>query len=154
MGSVEGRRQLGHFLPADPILWVLRQPVGRGEQPRQGFFGRRRGVAGDERPGLDAVEQLVDGLLGVGRDEHRRSLPSMGDRRLGERCRQRLPIVLRPLVESVLDGILLVAEEDRERTELVLEPGEQGIGARLELLGYDELLVGPHVGDVLVGERR
>ena len=45
------------------------------------------------------------------------------------------------------------ASTDGERTEQLLEPGEHLVDLLLELLGYDDLVAVPHVGDLGLGER-
>ena len=45
------------------------------------------------------------------------------------------------------------AERHRERAEELLEPGEQLVDLGLQLLGDDDLLAVPDVGEVGLGER-
>ena len=48
---------------------------------------------------------------------------------------------------------VVVGEGDRERAEHLLEAVEQVVGVGLQLLGHDELVAVPDVGDVGLGER-
>ena len=104
MARIARRRQHGDVLAPDAVFGVLGQPIGGGEQAGQGILGWRGGFAGDDRPGLDAVEQLVDGRLGLGGDEDRRALPAVGEAGLDEGGRQRVAVLVGPFVEPVLDS--------------------------------------------------
>ena len=106
-----------------------------------------------ERSLLDAVEQLVDGPLGVRRHDDGRAVPAVRDGRLDERLGQRLAVGGWPLVEPELDARVVGVERHGERTEQLLQSIEQLVGLLLELLRDDHLFPVPDVGQLGIGQR-
>ena len=85
---------------------------------------------GEQFARFDRVEQVVDGVLGVGGHEHRGVLPAVRDLGLDQRVAQRVPVGDRPLVEIERRERFVVGQHDRERAEFFVEPLEQGVDRR------------------------
>ena len=118
--------------------------------------GRRDlGVAtvAEQFTGFDRVEQVIDGVLGVGGDQHRGAIPTVWDLRCHQCLGQHRPISIRPLVEAELGRLGVVVERDRERPEDLVEFVEQGVDLRFDHLGNDDLLAVPCVGKLGFGKR-
>ena len=153
MACIAASRQHGELLAADSVVGVLGEPVGGGEQAGQRILGRRGGGAGDTVPA--SMPSSSSSTVGSASAATNTVAPSQ---------RWAMPASTSAAVNVVRSSsghssspystaVSSVAEDDRERAELLVEAGEQGVGAGLELLGHDQLVAGPRVGDVLVGER-
>ena len=141
----------------DGVVGIAGQAIRRREQrveaPSGAAVARRRPTASTSVPCSMASSSSSTARLGVGGHDHRRAVPAVRHLGLDERLGQRLAVARRPLVEPVLDARVVLVEGDGERAEQLLEAGEQLVDVGLQLLGHDDLVALPHVGDVGLGER-
>ena len=135
---------------------VLRQAVGGQEHGAQRSLRCRDGLVAavaEQFAGFDRVEQVVDGVFGVGGDQHGGAVPSVRYLRCDQRIGEDGPIGGGPFVEAELGRLGAILERDRERPEDLVELVEERVDLGLDQLGDDDLVTLPCVGELGFGQR-